>query len=85
MRQIPDLMTDRRGHGPGERHVLVDGVDPEHPGLAVVRGIQLAHSGTTGAGDAQGAQAPLVADAERRADRDYRVVRVDPGDRLRLE
>ncbi len=40
--QILDLAADCCGHGFGERGVLVDGVDPQHPGLAVGGGIELA-------------------------------------------
>jgi len=41
--QVLDLATDGRGHGLGERDVLVDGLDLQDPGLAVGGGIELAH------------------------------------------
>ncbi len=40
-RQVFDLLSDRGGHGLGERDVLVNGVDPEHLCLTVGEGVKL--------------------------------------------
>src|SRR5271163_4996381 len=43
VRQVLDLTVDGRGHDLGEGDVLVDRVDPQHPGFAVGGGVELAH------------------------------------------
>jgi hypothetical protein len=41
--QVVDLAIHGGGHGPVEGHVLVDRVDPQHPGFAVGGGVELSH------------------------------------------
>jgi len=41
--QVLDLAIHCGGHGPVEGHVLVDRVDPQHPGVAVGGGVELPH------------------------------------------
>jgi hypothetical protein len=41
--QVLDLATDGFGRRLAERNVLVDCMDPQHPGFAVGGGIELAH------------------------------------------
>jgi hypothetical protein len=43
VRQVLDLTVHGGGHGPVEGHVLVDRLHPQHPGLAVGGGVELAH------------------------------------------